>query len=205
MKKMLVISLLAALIITAGCPRSKKTDDGKKITGEMSISSLAGLWHAEDSKWKIRFDEQGNLVAAINSGGMYMKIAEGGLAQPGRAEGSMLFFFYGPSYAKYDKITGHLNILIDVEHFRMQLPEGTTEAEGTVEGSMKYKLDGKVSDDGKRWIADLHTTGDLLGMGSIPGDKGTHEILIFNKVDKAHEHVEEPVQEEEDAHEGHAH
>lgn len=180
--KQLWLSLMGSLTIfllcsAAGCNHNKKTGPEPIVkTGGEFPKHLAGTWKANAAKWQLTLAPDGNVVSLVNAAGLKMTMAEGGLFQPGPAEGTFLYFVFGPTHTNYHPKTRQLNVTVIIDRFHMKLPGGE------LQGDIKYYFTGPVSEDSQRWDVKLYSYATPKGLKPTDPNLVKPEIFVFTKV-----------------------
>ena len=178
MKQLSVWGLCLFVVIgLCGCSEPGAGPEGITKSSEKFPEFLTGTWKADASKWQVTFGDNGKVISAINTAGMSLVMADGGLIQPGKTEGSFLYFTYGPCWAEYEPKTRLLSVTITIEDMRMEFPQGA------LDGSMKYQLAGEVSEDAKGWRATVSEHIKVVGLEDTDPNAAASENLLFRRVE----------------------
>ena len=171
MKPWIASMLLTLVLCFVGCQEeSVKQPDG------IDYSKVAGTWKSERFNWEFTFNEYGKLLSLVHTMGVRIDVKKGGRTLKG-IEGSEGVVVLGPCTTNYDANTRELKISVDIDYFDFKLPNGN------LKGLTKDWFEGKLSEDGTKWIANWYSYGELEGAESKPDINNIKpEKVIFTKI-----------------------
>lgn len=146
--------------------------------------SMVGIWKSElnakaTNRWGLKFEEDGAILRILHNFGGYINVEEGGVRQPGPTEDTFLDVILGDVKQEYDPRSKHLKVTIITDYYRMLLPTGE------LTGRIEDYIEGRVSKDGKTWVAEWRNYNFLDNADPPPIDiiKENPVKLIFHKYD----------------------
>jgi hypothetical protein len=174
MKRLLVLFGCGALLMTvAGCRRSGEDAKGSDVVVSRFPRSLAGAWQAP--QYKIWISPEGKVTSAIIDMAA-LEIRPNQTTKMEMKDGSISTFTAGDCPVEYDSVSRELRVVIEIEKLHIKFLDIVND------GNRTDIFSGKVSEDGKAWMADWI---NMFNFGSdLPQDPNDAYMgqLRFDKV-----------------------
>jgi len=177
MKSKAAIIFFSAMVFLRliGCQMIDKQTSKSQIANRKSFCALAGVWKAQDSPWKIVLSGDGTVSSAVIPMGE-VEIKPNQTTKVEMKDGSFSTFKAGDCFVQFSPATRELFVSIELEKIHVKF------LDNVITGNSTDRFVGRVSEDGRFWMADWITVFDYgPHFPQEPNDIATVPV-IFEKL-----------------------
>lgn len=186
MKKIFIITVLSCVILLFfGCQQQQndKTKN-EKMQNRLDTNEfpdyLVGTWQPipeNKNRWRFTFEPDGTISKFRHFIGMEIAAGEDSIVETGPT-GAKAVYNMGPCTAEYNKQTRELTVIVIMEGYMYEFPNGS------MEGNMNDYLIGNVSKDGSTWEANWVNYTQMYGSETTE-PKEMLKTLTFKKIEES--------------------